>query len=167
MEFVRPARDWEDFHTVPASREMFQRLRTPGVGEQLILHDNIFVRSLSRTVIRKLTDAEMTVYQTPFPTPQSRLPVWRLPNEIPIAGQPADVNSTLEQAFEALRASVYPKLFFTAEPGVTVPPAFAAAFADALRNCKLIKLGAGMHNLQEDHPDIIGHAVAEWIRATA
>lgn len=167
MEFVRPARDWEDFHTVPASREAFQKLRTPGLGEQLVLHDNVFVGGLQRTVVRKLTDAEMAVYQAPFPTPQSRLPVWRFPNEIPVAAQPADVNATLEQAFEALRRSDYPKLFFTAEPGVTVPPAFAAAFAASLRNCRLIELGAGMHNLQEDHPDVIGRSVAEWIRQTA
>ena len=167
MEFVRPARDWEDFHTVPAAREMFQKLRTPGLGEQLILHDNIFVRGLPRTVIRKLTDEEMAVYLAPFPTPQSRLPVWRFPNEIPVAAQPADVNAMLEVAFDALRASDYPKLFFTAEPGVTVTPAFAASFAASLRNCKLVELGAGMHNLQEDHPEVIGQSVAEWIRKAA
>lgn len=167
MEFVRPARDWEDFHTVPAAREMFQKLRTPGVGEQLILHDNIFVRGLSRTVIRKLTDEEMEIYQAPFPTPESRLPVWRFPNEIPVAAQPADVDAALEKAFAAMRKSEYPKLFFTAEPGVTVPPAFAASFAASLRNCKLIKLGAGMHNLQEDHPDVIGQSVSDWILESA
>lgn len=167
MEFVRPARDWEDFHSVPAARELFQKFRTPGLGEQLILHDNAFVQGLARTVVRKLNDEEMAAYRAPFPTPRSRLPVWRLPNEIPIAGQPADVHATLERALEALRASVYPKLLFAAEPGATLTPAYAAELAASLQNCRLVKLGAGIHNLQEDYPEVIGQAVAEWIRETA
>ncbi len=166
MEFVRPARDWEDFHSVAAARELFQKFRTPGLGEQLILHDNAFVEGLARTVVRKLTDEEMAAYRAPFPTPQSRLPVWRLPNEIPIAGQPADVHATLERALQALRASVYPKLFFTAEPGSTVAPPYAAELAASLQNCRLVQLGAGIHNLQEDHPEAIGRSVADWIRET-
>lgn len=167
MEFVRPARNWEDFHSDPAARELFRKFRTPGVGEQLILHDNAFVRGLARTVVRKLTDEEMAVYRAPFPTPESRLPVWRFPNEIPIAGEPADVNAILERAFEALRGSVYPKLFFAAEPGATVPPAFAAALVVALLNCRLVKLSTGTHNLPEDYPEVIGRSVAEWIHETA
>lgn len=163
MEFVRPARDWEDFHAVPAARELFQKFRTPGVGERLILEDNVFVESLARTVRRKLTDEEMAVYRAPFPTPKSRLPVWQLPNEIPIAGQPADVGATLERAFRALQASVYPKLFFAAEPGATVPPAYATALAASLHNCRFEPLGPGTHNLQEDYPDRIGQSVAAWI----
>lgn len=167
MEFVRPARDWEDFHAVPAARELFQKFRTPGVGERLILEDNVFVESLARTVLRKLTDEEMAVYREPFPTPQSRLPVWQLPNEIPVAGQPADVGTTLERAFWALHASVYPKLLFAADPGATVPPAYAAALAASLRNCRFVHLGAGTHNLQEDYPDRIGQSVAAWIEESA
>jgi haloalkane dehalogenase len=166
MEPVRPARDWEDFHSVPAARELFQKLRTPGVGEQLILHDNVFVEGLARTVVRKLTAEEMAAYRAPFPTSQSRLPVWRLPNEIPVSGQPADVNAALEQALQALRASAYPKLLFAAEPGATMTPAYAAELAASLQNCRLVKLGAGVHNLQEDHPDVIGRCIADWIRET-
>ena len=123
------------------------------------------VEGLGRTAIRKLTDEEMAAYRAPFPTPKSRLPVWRFPNE-PIAGEPADVGATLEHAFEALRASAYPKLFFAADPGATVPPAYATALAASLQNCRLVQLGAGTHNLQEDYPDAIGRSVAAWIRET-
>ncbi len=167
MEFVRPARDWEDFHSSPAARELFQKFRTPGVGEKLLLQENAFIEGLARTVIRKLTDEEMGVYRAPFPTPQSRLPVWRFPQELPVAGEPADVAAILGRAFDALHASRYPKLFFTAEPGATVPPAYAAALVASLHDCRLVKLGPGTHNLQEDYPEVIGRSVAEWIRETA
>lgn len=164
MEFIRPMPTWDDFHQVPAARETFRKFRTPGDGEELILQANAFVeRVLPGSVKRKLTDEEMAVYRRPFPTPQSRLPVWRLPNELPIAGEPVDVYSTLEQAHAALKASEYPKLLFVGDPGALISPAFAETFAAGLKNCRLVHLGAGAHYLQEDHPETIGSTVAAWI----
>jgi pimeloyl-ACP methyl ester carboxylesterase len=46
-----------------------------------------------------------------------------------------------------------------------VSPAFAKRFAASLHNCKLVQLGAGLHYLQEDHPETIGRSVAAWIGA--
>jgi haloalkane dehalogenase len=105
----------------------------------------------------------MAVYRAPFPTPDSRRPVWRLPNELPVAGEPADVDATLRAAYAALKASRYPKLLFTGDPGALVSPAFAEQFAAGLHDCRLVNLGEGRHYLQEDHPDEIGSSIAEWI----
>ena len=164
MEFIRPIPSWEEFLRGIAAREIFRKFRTPGEGEKLILEGNAFVeRVLPGSMLRKLTEEEMAVYRAPFPTPQSRRPTWRFPNELPIAGEPADVYTTLEAAHAALASSRYPKLLFTGDPGALVSPAFAERFAATLHNCKLIHLGAGMHFLQEDHPETIGRSVAAWI----
>ncbi|MDE2227599.1 MAG: haloalkane dehalogenase [Alphaproteobacteria bacterium] len=163
MEFIRPWPTWDDFHT-PAARALFRKFRTPGEGERLILDENIFVEQLSpRTVVRALSDAEMAVYRAPFPSPQSRRPVWRLPNELPIAGEPADVYAVLERAHAALASSRYSKLLFVGDPGSLVSPSFAARFAAGLHDCQVVQLGAGRHCLQEDHPEVIGQSVADWI----
>jgi haloalkane dehalogenase len=105
----------------------------------------------------------MAVYRAPFPTPESRRPTWRFPNEIPIAGEPADVYAALEKAHAALAVSPYPKLLFSAEPGALVSPALAEDFARKLKDCHLVKLGDGIHFLQEDHPETIGRSVAAFI----
>src|SRR5262249_6829021 len=119
MEFIRPMPTWADFDA--AGRETFQRFRMRGIGEQMILEDNAFIeRVLPANVIRELTDAEMAVYRAPFPTPESRVPTWRFPNELPIAGEPADVYSTIERAHVALSRSSYPKLLFAGDPGALV-----------------------------------------------
>ena len=99
-------------------------------------------------------------------TPQSRLPTWRLPNELPIAGEPADVAAALTAAHAALAASTYPKVLFTGDPGALVSPAYAEQFAAGLKNCRLVHLGAGAHYLQEDHPDAIGVGVADLVLQT-
>lgn len=164
MEFIRPVATWEEFHQIPTARELFRKFRTPGEGEQLILEDNVFVEKVFPAgVKRKLSEGEMAVYRAPFTTPQSRRPVWRFPNELPIAGQPADVCATLAAAHDALAASHYPKLLFVGDPGTLVTPAFAEGFARRLQHCRLVHLGAGGHNLQEDHADTIGKMVAAWI----
>jgi haloalkane dehalogenase len=162
MEFIWPMPTWEDFHA--AGRETFQKFRTPGIGEQMILEDNTFVeRVLPGEIIRTLTDEEMAIYRAPFPTPESRVPTWRFPNELPIAGKPADVYSTIEHAHMALSRSSYPKLLFVGDPGTLVSPVFADSFANRLNNCRVLHVGPGRHYLQEDHPEAIGQAIAEWI----
>ncbi|MFH1797370.1 MAG: haloalkane dehalogenase [Pseudomonadota bacterium] len=164
MEFIRPMPSWDDFHHVEAARETFRKFRTPGEGERMIIEGNAFVeRILPGSVVRKLGEEEMAVYRAPFATPESRKPTWRLPNELPIAGEPADVNEMLEQAHLALASSRYPKLLFAGNPGALVSPAFAEAFAAKLHDCQLIQLGPGAHYLQEDHSETIGRSVAEWI----
>ena len=105
----------------------------------------------------------MSVYRAPFPTPQSRRPTWRFPNELPIAGEPAGVYSTIEKAHRALAQSSYPKLLFAGNPGALISPAFAESFAKELKNCRVVQLSSGIHYLQEDHPDVIGANVKEWL----
>ena len=164
FEFIWPVPTWEEFARDSAGREIFRKFRTPGEGERLILEENAFVeRVLPGSVVRKLTGEEMAVYRAPFSTPESRRPTWRFPNELPIAGQPADVVATVEKAHANLAASTYPKLLFAADPGALVSPAMAEDFAHGLHDCRLVKLGAGIHFLQEDHPETIGQSVAEFI----
>jgi haloalkane dehalogenase len=162
MEFIRPMPTWNDFH--PEQIETFQKFRTPGVGEEMILEGNAFVEGvLPAATVRKLTEEEMSVYRAPFPTPESRIPTWRFPNELPIEGNPADVYSTMEKAHHALAESSYPKLLFVGNPGALVSPAFAENFAKGLKNCRLVQLSSGLHYLQEDHPDVIGANIKEWL----
>ena len=124
MEFIWPMPTWEDFHL--DGRETFQKFRTAGIGEQMILEDNAFIeRVLPANIVRNLSDEEMAAYRAPFPTRESRIPTWRFPNELPIAGQPADVYAMMERAHEALVRSSYPKLLFGGDPGVLVSPSFA------------------------------------------
>jgi haloalkane dehalogenase len=162
MEFIRPMPTWDDFHA--DQRETFKKFRTPGVGEKMILDGNAFVeRVLPAATVRKLTEEEMAVYRAPFPTPESRRPTWRFPNELPIAGEPADVYATIEEAHRALAQSSYPKLLFVGDPGALVSPAFAESFASGLKDCWVVHIGPGIHYLPEDNPKAIGSTVHEWL----
>src|SRR6266566_4086977 len=162
MEFIRPMPTWDDFHADAV--ETFKKFRTPGVGERMILDGNAFVEGvLPRNIVRKLTEDEMAVYRAPFTTPESRRPTWRFPNELPIAGEPADVYLAMKLAHRALAESSYPKLLFAGDPGALVSPAFAKSFASGLKNCRVVHLGPGLHYVQEDHPEAISSNLHKWL----
>jgi haloalkane dehalogenase len=167
MEFIRPFPTWDD-----AMAEQFQKnfkaFRTPGVGQKLIMEDNVFVKGLLPAgVARALSSAEQAYYESPFPDAKSREPVYRWPNELPIEGLPVDVYGIAEKYHEWLLSSQVPKLLFWATSGVFVTDEQARWYLENLKNVKGVFLGEGVHYLQEDHPHRIGKEIAEFVDGLA
>jgi haloalkane dehalogenase len=160
---LTPLESWDQF---PSDvRGIFQAIRTPGVGEELILDKNLFVeRILPGGVVRGLTPEEMAQYRAPFADRASRKPTLVWPRQIPVAGDPPDVAEVMVRYRDALCRSSLPKLLFTVEPGVLIPRPMVAWCRANLPDLEVVELGAGIHFIQEDHPQAIGTHLAEWIR---
>jgi haloalkane dehalogenase len=159
---VRPF-SWADF---PAeARPMFEGLRSPA-GEAMVLEQNMFVeRALPGSVLRQLTENEMAEYRRPYPEPgEGRRPTLTWPRQIPIDGEPADVDAIVGAYSEWLSTSSVPKLFIKGEPGAILSTGPIVEFCRAWPQQKEVTV-AGIHYLQEDSPDAIGQAVADWLRA--
>ncbi len=159
---LQPIESWAQF---PAPvREIFQGFRTPGVGEKMVLDDNMFIeRLLPASVVRGLTEAEMAHYRAPFLERAARRPMLAWPREIPIEGQPADVVASVTAYRDALCRSPLPKLLCTVDPGALVPAPVVAWCRASLPNLEVVALGPGRHYVQEDHPHELGRALASWI----
>jgi len=96
----------------PASaRETFQKFRTPGMGEKMILKQCIRGRGSSGATARKLTDEEMSVYRARFLLPRRGDPLG-FPNELPIAGRTGGCAFNLRESTSCSSALVLPKLLF-------------------------------------------------------
>lgn len=158
-----PVPSWEAF---PAgAREMFQAFRTPEVGWDLIVNQNLFVeRVLPGAIVRTLTEEEMNHYREPFKEPRSRKPLWRWPNELPIEGHPADVVEVVATYNAKLQQSDLPKLLFYAAPGAIMQAPVVEWCQQNLKNLKTVDLGPGIHFLQEDNPHLIGSELANWYK---
>jgi haloalkane dehalogenase len=153
---------WDAFP--PEAREMFQSFRTPGVGWDLIAKQNVFIEGvLPGSTLRTLSEEEMEWYRRPFPTEESRKPLWRFANEIPIAGEPGDVAERVDAYNAWLQKSDLPKLLFHATPGAVMPAPVVEWAKASLRRLDSVDLGAGIHFLQEDHPHAIGRRLADWL----
>jgi len=160
---VLPVPSWDTFSS--DFKEIFQSFRTEKVGWDLIVNQNFFVEKiLPSGVVRELSEEEMNVYRGPYLEPESRKPLWRWPNEIPIAGEPSDVNEAVLKYNAKLVEWDIPKLLFYAEPGALLPKPAVEWCEINLKNLTSINLGKGRHYLQEDYPHAIGEALAEWYR---
>lgn len=162
MEFIIRYETWLDFPE--RGRELFKSIRSPKIGREIIIDRNEFVeRILPASIVRTLSEAEMTAYRAPFLEPKHREPTWRFPNELPIAGEPVDVY-TMAAAYERwLLETDLPKLFFWGSPGALISEERAAWYAQNLRRCKAVHVGEGRHFIQEDHPHLIGNEIEAWI----
>jgi len=155
---VRPV-TWDEWPE--AARPVFQGFRSEA-GEAMVLDKNMFVeRVLPGSVLRDLTEDEMNVYRRPFLNPgEDRRPTLTWPRQIPIEGEPQDVHDIVAGYSDWICSSDIPKLFINAEPGaILVGP--QRDFCRAWKNQQEVTV-KGNHFLQEDSPDEIGNAIAEW-----
>ncbi len=161
MEALVTPVTWDDWPE--NARRAFQGFRGDG-GEDMILEKNMFVeRVLPGSVLRKLTDAEMTEYRRPFlEAGESRRPTLTWPRQIPIEGEPADVVKVVADYSAWLAKSPLPKLFINAEPG-SILTGRQREVCRAWPNQTEVTV-PGLHFLQEDSPDEIGQAVAAFVR---
>ena len=155
---VRPV-TWEEWPE--AARQVFQGFRSEA-GESMALERNIFVeRVLPGSTIRGISDEAMEVYRRRYAEPgESRRPTLSWPREIPIEGEPADVVAIVAEYAEWLSQTPTPKLFINAEPGaILIGP--QREYCRTFPNQREVTV-AGVHFIQEDSPDEIGAAIAEW-----
>lgn len=161
MEAVVRPMAWADFPD--NARGIFQGFRSDA-GEAMVLEKNIFVeRVLPSAVIRDLTEAEMTIYRKPYLQPgEDRRPTLTWPRMIPIEGEPPEVCQVAEDYSAWLSTSDVPKLFINADPG-SLLVGRQREFCRGWPNQTEITV-KGSHFVQEDSPDEIGQAVAEFVK---
>ena len=161
MEAIAAPMRWSDLPE--QAHGFFRALRSPE-GERMVLQENAFIEvRLPGAVLRQLSDEELAHYRKPFADPgEGRRPTLSWPRSLPLDGEPADVAAVVSENFRWLAESEVPKLFVSAEPGVIV----RGRIKELVRNWPhqeevTVK---GLHTLQEDSPDEIGRAIANFIR---
>jgi haloalkane dehalogenase len=145
-----------------ALRPVFQALRSQA-GEAMVLEHNLFVEELlPRQILRGLTEGEMAYYRRPFAEPgEGRRPTLTWPRQVPLDGEPAEVVKIMSSYAQWLTHSPVPKLFVNGEPGgilIGAPREFCRSWP-----AQTEVTVRGLHFLQEDAPDEIGQAIADWM----
>lgn len=151
----------EDFPVPGDGLENFLALRTPA-GEDMIMGSNFFVEyTMPHGTLRKLTDEEMDEYRRPFlEGGEARRATLSWPRQIPFEGSPADVGKIVSDYAAWLPGTDVPKLFIDAEPGFIVTGKIRDwVLSWANQDVVTVK---SKHFVQEDAPDEVGRAIAEW-----
>ena len=146
-------------------RPSYQALRHPDQGRKTAIDDNAVIETLLPAgTLRRLTDQEMQYYREPYRETAHREPLWRWPNELPIAGQPVDVHEILVANRTWLTGTPLPKLLLYANPGQLIDSRGVDWCRQSLRNLTTVDVGRGLHYLPEDQPERSGRAIASWLR---
>jgi haloalkane dehalogenase len=161
---VKPM-SWAEFPA--AARPLFESMRTPGVGESMVLEQNAFIQqALPRTTARGLSDEDLAVYGQPYPTRQSRAPLLQWPRAMPLDGQPADVVARIGAYDEWLATSPdVPKLLLTFEPGpgTMMGPQIIDWCAAHVSALEIQAHGLAGHHTPEDQPEAIAASLIAWL----
>ncbi|MGC0417255.1 haloalkane dehalogenase [Embleya sp. AB8] len=141
--------------------------RTPGVGEELVLEQNIFIETAFKgAVITPVSEADVQPYRDPYPTPESRRPMLAWARMMPIDGEPADVVARIT-AYDAWLANSpdVPKLLMTFDsaPTLLVTDAMIAWSRDHISALDIRHCGPAGHHAPEDQPEAIGKTIAQWL----
>ncbi|MBW4636385.1 MAG: haloalkane dehalogenase [Iphinoe sp. HA4291-MV1] len=144
---------------------IFECFRDPIQGPKVVIEENQFIETLlPAAVVRSLTEAEMKAYRAPFTERESRKSIFTWSNLLPIAGEPKDMLQVMENYDKWLLQTDLPKLHVYGSPGIVNPPSVVEALTKKLKNYETAYVGTGLHYLQEDEPEAIGRAIADWHR---
>ena len=159
MEALVQALEWDAWPD--QARGIFQAMRSDA-GEEMVLTKNVFVEKiLPASVLRSLTEEEMSVYRQPFVEPgESRRPTLTWPRQIPVGGEPKDVVSIVEGYGQWMCKNDIPKLFINGDPG-SILIGEQREFCRSWRNQTEITV-KGLHFIQEDSPNEIGKAIRDF-----
>jgi haloalkane dehalogenase len=160
MEAIVKPMEWSEWPE--DATEIFQGFRSDA-GEDMIIEKNLFIEAvLPGSIQRDLTEEEMSHYRQPFFNPgEDRRPTLSWPRQIPLAGEPADVVEIVGEYSNWLSESKLPKLLISAKPGAILKGS-VLEFARSWPNQSEVSV-AGSHFIQEDSPEEIGAAVAEFV----
>jgi len=157
--FCRPL-IWSEFPEW--AKPVFTRLRSPE-GEKMVIEENFFIERILReglAPLRGWDEATFEHYRRPFREPgEGRRALLQWPRSLPIDDEPADVARAFEDFGRWFASSPVPKLWIRVEPG-QIPPS-RRAFLSSLTHQETAEV-AGAHFPQEDSPDEIGRAIADW-----
>lgn len=151
------------------ARSRAEAFRTPGVGERMVLEENVFIETaFTGGVLNPLGEADVQPYRTPYPTPRSRRPLLAWPRMMPIDGEPADVVARVDAYGAWLAASTdVPKLLLTfdSSPTLLIGEDVIAWSRENIAALEVEHCGPAGHHAPEDQPDAIGTSIARWLDA--
>lgn len=159
--FVRTFDTWDDWP--PDLVEAFKQFRTPEIGWDLIVNQNVFMKQIfTHGINRTMSDEEIDAYMEPFQDVAHRKPLWVWPQELPIDGKPKDVAEIVQNYVAKLKLSTLPKLLFHVQPGAIIPPETVDMCRQSFPNLEDVFLGKSGHYVPEDFPHEIGEKIVEW-----
>ena len=162
--YLCPSTDWKQL-SLPM-QQFTSLLNNEKAARHAIIDQNYLVeKMLPRITIRALSEKDMAEYRAPFPTPESRKPLWQYMQDLPIGdAKNHDVVNLIRAYSDWLQTTTIPKLLLYAMPGFMTTIESVQWSRDHFKNIKLICLNDVMHCAQESAPEQFSKALLTWYK---
>jgi haloalkane dehalogenase len=159
---IRVVKKWDEL-SLPV-QQFLSLIRDDEHAYEEIINNNYLVETMLPTgVTHPLKEQEMKRYRQPFPTPESRKPLWQYIHEFPKGnGKPEDVVALISEYSERLQKSQLPKLMFYAVPGFMTTIDDVSWAKNHFPHLELIDLGEALHFVTESVPLLFANEFIEW-----
>ena len=159
----------------PTAKQFYYFMRTDE-AERRVIDDNMFVEDIFlNSLANRLSEGDKAIYRQPWVAGgENRRPLITWPREIPVNGEPKDVHDVVVSYQQWMEVNSIPKLFLRGEPAVimvegenrlTAARAWSNQTEVEVPGDPDTEFPAANHYIQEQCPDEIGQALAQWIRA--
>lgn len=131
--------------------------------EAAVLSDNAFVERVLLGQFPNMSEEDMGEYRRPFVEPgEGRRPTVTFAQQVPIDGEPREVDERVRAHLAWMASNGLPKLFVRGDPGALI----SGGREGVPRGWKNVEevVVPGRHFLPEESPEAIGAALASWLR---
>lgn len=135
--------------------------------ENAIIEQNMFMTTENFTYgfTRQLTKRELSAYQVPFSTKESRYAISDVVKGLELDGKPVENYELLGDGLRWLTTSKVPKLMFTVSDGNLLSTEVLKQIEQKVPNLTTVALGQGRHFFQEEHPHKTGKHLKSWYQS--
>lgn len=175
MESILPSdgsfdRESQQMKILENFEQILKNLRTPGLGEKMILQDNFFLERILLSG-ETLTEDQKQAYREPFANDANRYPMLMFPRQVPLGNfdgyVPTYVLDSMTTYAKWMSSTEIPMLQLIFTPGAINGEHTHRWVKQNVSNLTVEKLpGAGIHFVQETHHKEISMALQNWLKST-
>jgi len=134
-------------------------------GEDLAINQNQFMeQTMSIHCHRKLSQREFDTYRDPFRKKEWRKPLFMWAREVGLDGDVPFTDEAMDGFNDWLLKTEVPILDVYCYPGEVSEEYDVRWRAERLKNHETAFCGVGLHFVQEDQPEAVSRAIADWYR---
>jgi haloalkane dehalogenase len=132
-----------------------------------VLNENLYLKQYFYSYLDDvLSDEDRAIYDAPYLVPGTgRRPTIDWSCEIPVDGDPADVQDRLTDLIAWMAGNDIPKLWLIPDTG-TIMTGERKAAADSFSR-QTVQTISGGHYTPETSPDAVGQSIADWFEGLA
>jgi len=160
--YLRPMH-YDDI-SLPYQEQVLSWQKQDSVTDLTIDSMHFIDKVLPQSVMRHLSEKELSYYRDPFKEEKSGKPLHQYLSELPNGDNNSHASKIIAEYSKKLMQSPLPKLMLYSVPGFITTIATAVWAKNHFPNLEVIEMGEELHYAQESNPALMGETISIWLQ---